>query len=621
VASRADAASLAPGAEAIRRILEEPALASYLREVDEEARSARARSIAVLPFSAYRKFDDEGERRAFEELYFERRRALAALGLASWLWGRGEDLAALADLVWAICDEYAWALPAHLGGSSLDPGRLDGREPAGARAGEATHAETIDLFSAETGFALAEMTALLGGRLEPIVACRARREVERRVLRPFLARAGSWPWEVMRNNWCAVCAGSIGAAALYLEGDPERLDAILARVLPTLERFLSSFPEDGACLEGLGYWTYGLGFFAAFAELLGRHSGGKVDLLAGDKLRRIAAFQSKAYLTDRLSAAFADGSPRERYRIGLAAFLEARFPEAAPPPRALAAPFRHDHYGRWALSLRDLLWTAAEGAQRPAASEGGADGSAGPSGSDAAAVSWLPDAQWLVCPSRGEGRLGFAAKGGHNDEPHNHNDSGSFQLVSGNTQFIAELGAGEYTRDYFGEARYTILCASSLGHSLPIIDGRGQEAGGERRARSVECSVDGGRARLAMDIASAYSGSSILGLKRAFEFDGERALALRDLFSLAGPGTRIVERFVTGLDARAIELEEDRVVLGAAEGRLVLSWSPAGLAPRLVVLDHLDHEGRAVQVACIDFELPSAGVELAAAFEFRLIPR
>jgi len=43
----------------------------------------------------------------------------------------------------------------------------------------------------------------------------------------------------MRNNWCAVCAGSVGASALYLVRDEARLEAILARTLPTLERFLS----------------------------------------------------------------------------------------------------------------------------------------------------------------------------------------------------------------------------------------------------------------------------------------------------------------------------------------------------------------------------------------------
>ena len=36
----------------------------------------------------------------------------------------------------------------------------------------------------------------------------------------------------------------------------------------------------------------------------------------------------------------------------------------------------------------------------------------------------LPDAQWSICRSRHG--AGMAAKGGHNGEPHNHNDVGSF---------------------------------------------------------------------------------------------------------------------------------------------------------------------------------------------------
>jgi hypothetical protein len=590
--------ALVPGDDEAKRVLGDPRLARLVGEVRSAADEARRRPIAALPASGREDFMRTGDRLLFERPYFERRRSLVALGLASWLWRGREDLAALERLFEAICLEERWALSAH--------------------------SEDIDLFACETSFALAEISACLGPSLTPAIAQRARDEVERRVLGPFMEGERRWAWEDMRNNWCAVCAGSIGAAAIYLVGGGPRLDAILLRLEPTLAAFLESFAEDGTCLEGLGYWTYGVGFYVSFAELLRRFYGGRAGgpaggpagarrgLMDGEKFRRIAAFQSKAYLTDSIAVAFADSDARSRYRPGLAAYLARRFPEAVPPAPSLAAGLADDECGRWCLSFRDLLWSTG-----PTVAVG-----AGPAGPQAGAAeprpaSWLPEAQWLICPARSSGSLGFAAKGGGNDEPHNHNDIGSFQLALGKTQLIAELGAGEYTRDYFAEARYSILCNSSLGHSVPIIDGRGQEAGAERRARSVECRMDGGRTFLSMDISRAYDNPWLRRLTRTFEFEGFSALSLRDDFELAAaPPAAIVERFVTGLPAALIAIGKGGAMLEAQGLRLFLSCSIPDLAPRLVLLEHRAHDGSRVEAACLDFELPR-GVD-SVSFELAL---
>jgi len=606
VASRADVPSLAPGPAEARRVLKSPALAERVRELRDAADAARERPIAGLPASGREDFLRTGDRLGFERPYFERRSSLVALGLSSWLWRERSDIAALERLIEAICLEESWSLPAH--------------------------EEEIDLFACETAFALAEIAACLGGELEVAIAERVAKEVEGRVLGPFLEREGGWAWEGMRNNWCAVCAGSIGAAAIYLVEDQARLDAILSRLGPTLSRFMESFADDGTCLEGLGYWTYGVGFFSSFAELLERYSkglegrghagGGDAvrassaarDLLSDPKFRKIAAFQSKAYLTDSISVAFADSSAHERFRPGLAAFLARRFPEAAMPDPLLAARLGDDGYGRWCLCLRDLLWRIEDDDPKAAAAP---RAEAVPSERPPA---WLPEAQWLICPASSPRALGFAAKGGRNDEPHNHNDLGSFQLAFGETQFIAELGSGEYTRGYFGPERYSILCNSSLGHSVPILGGRGQEAGPERRARDASCVLRGGGARLSMDIAGAYGAAGLRRLTRTFDFDGGILLVIRDEFDL-DRGAPIVERFVTGLPVGSIAIAEGGSILEVEGACLALSCSIPGLVPRLAVLEHRAHDGRAVEVACLDYELsaPRGGSTLAAEFEFRIL--
>ena len=63
----------------------------------------------------------------------------------------------------------------------------------------------------------------------------------------------------------------------------KQLEIVLNRVGESMDRFLNSFSADGACLEGLSYWTYGMSFFVSYCELLYRRSGGQVDLMASER--------------------------------------------------------------------------------------------------------------------------------------------------------------------------------------------------------------------------------------------------------------------------------------------------------------------------------------------------
>ena len=76
-------------------------------------------------------------------------------------------------------------------------------------------------------------------------------------------------------------------------------------------------------------------------------------------------------------------------------------------------------------------------------------------------------------------KYSFTAKGGHNDEMHNHNDLGCFQIVKNNKRVIVDIGAGEYTREFFGGGRYgdKVFVCGSQSHSVPIIDGALQKWG------------------------------------------------------------------------------------------------------------------------------------------------
>jgi len=109
---------------------------------------------------------------------------------------RTEYLEELQELIWAICEEYSWVLPAHCG-NQLEDGLT-----------------VIDLFSAETSFMLAESCYFLEDRLDKLVTDRVRSEVKQRILHNY--ENGSFWWEETTNNWAAVCAGNVGGALMYL---------------------------------------------------------------------------------------------------------------------------------------------------------------------------------------------------------------------------------------------------------------------------------------------------------------------------------------------------------------------------------------------------------------------
>ena len=250
--------------------------AAALDVVEKAAREALGTPLPDLPWSKFRLFRDTGDRATFEKPFFDRRVRLANL-LAAILGGRDTDgalLAALEDAMWETCNEFTWSIPAHLWRAG----------PRERRMRDERH--MLDLFSTETGFYLAEALHFLGDRVDARVAARVRAEIRDRILDSYLGPYETPWWAGGNNNWGAVCAGSIGAAFLYEERDPARLRAALVPVLGTMESFIDSFPEDGACEEGAGYWSYGFGYFALFADLL-RHL---VDTIA-EQLCRIAALR------------------------------------------------------------------------------------------------------------------------------------------------------------------------------------------------------------------------------------------------------------------------------------------------------------------------------------------
>ena len=539
----------------------------YKAELHRAGEELRSEPIPALTEELFALFETTGNRLKYERVYFKRRKMLSVFGILSILEKKAEDIKVLEKILEAICEESCWALPAHVN-----------RQYNGWQI-------SIDLFAAETAFYLAEITELLGHTLSEHIRERVKEEVFRRVLNPFInSKVPYADWEICQNNWCAVCNGAIGGAAIRLIKQESVLEPVLERICTALINYIDGFCEDGVCPEGIGYYTYGLSFFVAFAELLREHTKGKNNLLSGEKIRKIALFQQICFLPQGGTICFSDASGKDAFRVGLTACLKRYYPEVEFPDFSAAANLESDDCYRYLILSRDIFFT--EQYLKEIKEQSGTKAEARLRQSIKAKQICLPDAQWSVSVS--ENGCVLAIKGGHNDEPHNHNDVGSFFYLSDGNMILDDLGAGEYTGEYFSDKRYEILCCRSMGHNLPIVCGLEQKAGACYRAEDFSCD---GAGETCMHLESAYGLTEQGSIIRKVHFDLKSGIfELVDDFNLSVCGDEnngIVENLITHYEAEVTE-NGFKISDGKYEYRLECE---GGENFRVLKNVHINHQG------------------------------
>ncbi len=475
------------------------------KQLELIAEAAETPDIKALSYSGFKTFYVTGSRKEYENEYFSRRKLLSASAVLALVnKDDKEHIKLLEDVIWAVADEFTWALPAHI--------------PKGTDI-EACE-KWIDLFAAETAFAFAEILYLLEDRLDSMIKERIRYEVRRRVIDPYLNGVKN-SWDTLENNWAAVCAGSVGAAFLYI-ADEEEIKRALPRLKATLRCYLNSFGQDGACVEGLNYWIYGFGYFTYFAQLLLRYTDGAEDLFDDPKVRAIALFPQKIRFRNNRTVTFSDSGDRFINRSGLMNFLSRKYSGVQIPDDSSALGFNDDECYRFAHIIRDFAW------RDPEISVCGADDTG---------FEYLKNAAWYIKKTH---YYEFAAKAGDNNESHNHNDIASFLVNVDGEGAITDPGRGEYTAEYFGDGRYSCFAPSSLAHSVPVINGGLQKAGAEHRGEIINADCDG----LEIDFEKAYEDAGLKKLRRAFRFK-ENGFMMRDEIGFEQVPESITEHFVT----------------------------------------------------------------------------
>lgn len=494
--------------------------ASVTGKLAAHAAADRAAPLEALPASLYFDFERTGRRELFEDALRARRNRLYRMVIDECLVWQGDGLAAISDVIWARLEETNWAWPAH------------------ARGMDAPDRPTIDLGAAMTALDLAEADYLLGDRLDPMLRQHIRAEIDRRCIAPFLERHDHW-WLSARsdrplNNWTAVCIAGVVGAACFVEPDPARLAEIIARGMPGLAEYLETFDSRGGSTEGPDYWSYGFGNYVVLAQLLQERTGGAIDLYAPPIVREIAQFPLRTSVGPGLWVSFSDSDERPAFLPALLRMLSDRLDLPGLEGMGVPNDYHIDYVNQFVWLVRQFLWPVR--ADMPAHV---------PDRND-----WFAEMQvsFSRLDPKEPGALQFAAKGGHNGEMHNQNDVGSFVLACDGEVVLTDLGRGKYTKAYFGPQRYDFLVNSSLGHSVPVVNGQAQRAGRAYGAKVLRHAVGADRDEFVLDISGAYgpeAGLEMLERRFVFERTGGGALRLSDRFAFRDDAGRFESVLIT----------------------------------------------------------------------------
>ncbi|MEF2245283.1 hypothetical protein [Paenibacillus sp. IITD108] len=505
-----------------------------IREYGEETVHA---PLKELKFSEFIMFGTVGDRKVFESKYFERRKRLSVLTVLVLTEGRERWGEALENLIWAICEESTWVIPAHVG-------LYVNEYPSGIWDREHAPRETIDLFSSITAFALSETISLVGDALHPWVVERVHKELDRRIIQVYFYDPVPQNWELKTNNWPAVCSAGIGVTAIYEVKDSELLAGMLWRVIEAMRKHLSGFDEEGATPEGVTYWQFGFGFYVYFSEMLRDRTNGRVNLLAGEQIGRIATFPNACMLSGGKVVNFSDSVEDIPINIGLLSRLKEHFPDVAIPKMK---PEFNDLFDHWAHFARILLWTSEAVSEDVPA--------------QAIDDKFFQGHQWVISKTwTPKGLYAFAAKGGHNAEPHNHNDLGHFIVHMNGKTMLADLGSGFYTKEYFQPVtRYEMITAGSHGHSVPIVDGFRQGFGENYRTEVIQYASTEAAVEFKLDLTNAYDCTHLNELTRAYNWQrvdcdkGHFRLTITDQAQFSKKPKSFVEVLVSSIKPELIE--------------------------------------------------------------------
>ena len=442
----------------------------------------------VMPATVFARFKKDGNRVEYEGMCFERRRQLAALVMAEIAEGKNRFLPDIINGLNVMMEETWWGIPAHYG--SAVP---------------VHDVQTVDLFNAEAASLIAWTGHELKDQLDkysPDIYKRIASEIDRRMLRPALG--SKYWWKTAGMNWNPWICSNWLTCVIFYEKDAERKAAAIKEIMGCMNAFIKSYPEDGGCDEGTGYWDRAAASLFECLQLL-RDAGIQIDNESElmPKISNMGAYIYKMYIGNDYCVNFADAHENKSvvqlnvlYPFALylndhvmrefAAYIAVQKNFWSSPAILYDKSGNYPTLGRELMLLKSIRNLKEEMPRQPLTE------------------TWLPNLQIMTArshPSTDTPKgLFLAVKGGHNGESHNHNDVGSFVVYADGNPLFIDPGVGEYTSKTFSKNRYDIWTMQSQYHNLPQINGIDQHDGKQFAAKIMAK----GKRSITLDIAGAY---------------------------------------------------------------------------------------------------------------------
>ncbi|WP_119080068.1 heparinase II/III domain-containing protein [Chitinophaga alhagiae] len=462
-----------------------------------------------------------GNRSEYEAVSFKKREVLGTLLFAEIFENKGRFIDPIVNGVWSVCEESFWGVSAHVPRGPQHMGLVDVSAPF------------VDLFAAETATFLAWVDYYLGEQLDkvsPQIRKRIYYETNRRIFVPLMTNHHGWMGSKTGgrrpNNWNPwICSNWLNAV-LLLEKDNTKRTAAVHKLLGVLDNFLNPYPADGGCDEGPGYWGAAAASLYDNVSMLNLATNNAFDYMySSPKFRNMGQFIYKAQISEKYFLNFADAVPKP----GMSASMIYRYGKDIKDPdmmkfgayymqEGVKGSIGRFHFFRnfFSLFMQDEFDRAAKGLPLPA-------------------DVWWPDLEVMAARDHAGRTDGFfvAAKGGNNDESHNHNDIGNYVVYYNGNPVLIDIGSGTYTARTFSGQRYDIWFNRSDYHNVPTINGRPQQAGAKFKATGVAYKNSKSYSEISMDIAASYpEQAGVRQWKRSVRLNKGKNVEVKDVYKI-----------------------------------------------------------------------------------------
>ena len=461
------------------------------------------KDVPPLSASSYISFARAGIAADYAEKRRARREMLRDLVLGTCVSPDGRYDMKLADIVWAICEEASWVLP---GNNPLALGRKSMPLPDVVN-------HRVDVAAAETAADLSLAVQMAAGRLDtvsPQLIERVEREIERRVIRPFLSLT-DMAWTCGPKSDGLRCLAGCALAFLTFERNDRQRWQCMRKAWTLFDKLLSAMPGDGSVPGGLDEWGAVVEPVMDMVMMVLSVSRGRVDVRREKQLQLLCHFPVFCHMAQNWF--FNPGrhsmrpplDPALLFRVGdyigdgalcdLGVFLRREKPGQA------------DDSEQWLLHRAADLFNADIMEHEPVRPPFRRQG-------------FFNAVQMMVARDEEDSEHGIAlaAHGGSNGGLTAHPDAGNFVLFCEGEPVLADAAFLEDT----------------MLHNLPVIGGCGQSMGAQFGAQDVSCRLEEDYALLSMDLARAYPAQAgVYEWQRTLIYErGEGAVQLIDMFAL-----------------------------------------------------------------------------------------